>query len=197
MKTLSKTFNILLNRKQKKSSRFRRKQKTTAEKINNNAVNVPTGINIIPQSKENLHKTPILASINNGGISEQMLNDELKNKINASTSDIYSVDEHVVGTWIDGQPVYEKTLVDNMGGSAGDGKTIDITELFIEQVVELNGFFDIETAFLPLNFYLDDSSRTYAFIDMENNNIFYRNTKWDFSGVIFTLRYTKTTDTEV
>jgi len=91
MKTLSKTFNIIKSKAEKKLS-LSQKTKTTAAKINNNAVNLPTGINIIPQSKENLHKTPILASINNGGVSEQMLNDELKAKIAAELPEVTAED---------------------------------------------------------------------------------------------------------
>ena len=31
----------------------------------------------------------------------------------------YSTDEHVVGTWIDGKPIYEKTIVDTSGSTPG------------------------------------------------------------------------------
>jgi len=101
MKTLSKTFNIIKSKAEKKLS-LSQKTKTTAAKINNNAVNLPTGINIIPQSKENLHKTPILASINNGGVSEQMLNDELKAKIAAELPEVTAEDNGDVLTVVNG-----------------------------------------------------------------------------------------------
>lgn len=165
MKTLSKTFNIIKSKAEKKLS-LSQKTKTTAAKINNNAVNLPTGINIIPQSKENLHKTPILASINNGGVSEQMLNDELKAKIAAELPEVtaedngdvltvvngawgkaeppspsamhdYSTDEHTVGTWIDGSPVYEKTVVHEFT-TYGDNMTVNIPANNVDSIISVN-----------------------------------------------------------
>jgi hypothetical protein len=54
----------------------------------------------------------------------------------------YSTDEQVVGTWIDGSPVYEKTYIKTMtsGTTDCDFPFTDITDY--KTIIELNGLFD-------------------------------------------------------
>ena len=54
----------------------------------------------------------------------------------------YSTDEQIVGTWIDGSPVYEKTYIKTMtSGTTGcDIPFTDITDF--KAIIELNGLFD-------------------------------------------------------
>ena len=57
---------------------------------------------------------------------------------NGAMAHHYLTNEVIVGTWIDGKPIYEKTF--DIGAiSAGDTKNIDISSLNIDYVTEIKG----------------------------------------------------------
>lgn len=55
----------------------------------------------------------------------------------------YSLDEQVVGTWIDGKPIYQKTIQDTMPTVTANGgevsKAITFPIINIESVIEIKG----------------------------------------------------------
>lgn len=129
--------------------------------------------------------------------------DILANKFNKS--DLYSTDEKIVGQWVDGKPLYQKTIISNPSTS---DYTIDISELNLETLVDRQAML----------------SRTMSGGNSQQKDVQYRteNSGYNTYGVVcevrnntgiqigisgynvseiteirITLRYTKTTDSPV
>jgi hypothetical protein len=64
----------------------------------------------------------------------------------------YSVTEKLIGTWIDGKPLYQKTFT----GTSVDGAVIPI-DINIDTVVEVEGCTKISGVDFPLNYYISPS----------------------------------------
>lgn len=115
-----------------------------------------------------------------------------------SSAHIYSTSEQVVGTWIDGKPIYEKTVVRDSNFS---------TDFFVnytldncKSIIDVRGMILCGTGYEPLN------------TAVLNTNVFsWKNAVYDFSanrahveigadrlpsvtGVVLIFTYTKTTD---
>lgn len=111
----------------------------------------------------------------------------------------YSTEEQVVGEWIDGKPLYEKTLTDfshtynqNTEYSISVGSNID-------KIMVQSGYIDIGSgnALLPLNFILTQVSNSiYCFPELINHTatLKLKSVGWSFLGYVITVQYTKTTD---
>ncbi len=109
---------------------------------------------------------------------------------------VYSQEETVIGTWIDGKPLYRKTISFNMPSQAGSAYQIcDLTYLNIENVSFLNGICNFSSnSFTIMSSYA--APTTYAYIYVSDNFL-----QVNFAGTSFlsrpctaTLEYTKTTD---
>jgi hypothetical protein len=77
----------------------------------------------------------------------------------------YSLEERVVGTWIDGRRVYQKTI--EQSGLSIKGKTYYIT-IFEDtdiDVVDIAGACFIENAWLPINFYMYSGGYVYCYFE--------------------------------
>ena len=80
----------------------------------------------------------------------------------------YSTEEQVVGTWIDGKPIYEKVI--NSGYLANNNSiSIDVSHLNINDVIQLKGiaFTDDKKQFRPITLGTSDSNAIR--IDFTNN----------------------------
>lgn len=115
----------------------------------------------------------------------------------------YSQTEHVVGTWIDGKPLYEKTVMGHFSSSSNQ-TTISHGVSNIKYVTKYEAFyiFQNQPRFIPQMYY-DASGNVQhqfgAFIyDIDNSGIFitYGNTlkSWSQYDIYVTIQYTKTTD---
>lgn len=60
-------------------------------------------------------------------------------KIAPYINNTYSTDEQVVGTWIDGKPVYRKVIQTPGPTAVNEIKSVDITDLNVETVIRLDG----------------------------------------------------------
>lgn len=115
-----------------------------------------------------------------------------------SNKQIYSTSEQVVGTWIDGRPLYRKVLDFGSLPNAGT-KDINIGTTNVKQVVKLQGFaFNSEGATMPLPY--PNNSNVTQNVTMSysggTNGVIYVATGSDrssFSAYII-VEYTKTTD---
>ena len=106
---------------------------------------------------------------------------------NIDFSSIYSTDERIVGSWINGKPIYQKTLIIS---DFNFSQSKDFTnDLFTEIELILGGEM------------YDTTSSTIRFVHADARKIssntirLYNTSSWD-SIDAYTLRYTKTTDEE-
>ena len=112
--------------------------------------------------------------------------------------EIYTTDERVVGTWINGKPIYQKTLSFTLDSEAQNN--IDVSNCNINRLIDVSGFLEQESGAyynsVPMFF---EGNATYTF----NNTYFHQATNQlrvtcgtgyaNKSGYI-TIKYTKTTD---
>jgi hypothetical protein len=149
---------------------------------------------IYPDQANNCFK--MYAETNYGYIFKRLVGIKYGNG-GANSSVSYSTDEQVVGTWIDGKPLYQKTVeYSSVTANAWNEKLIDSNADFIN----LEGYL-LTTAGhkLPLNY---DTGSTYfsAIMGYRSNNTsvqgylsIYTNAS-NASSAIVTVRYIKTTD---
>lgn len=118
--------------------------------------------------------------------------------VNTNNKFNYSTEEQVIGTWIDGKPLYRKTFVWEKTGCTGDTlvtDSIDISSLGVDTV-----FIDYSSSFI-LDYYKKTSispssagvpQQTYDHTTyIQNNKIYVRGYN---SKRVITIKYTKTTD---
>lgn len=117
-----------------------------------------------------------------------------KAKLDALDDNVYSENETVVGTWIDGKPLYRKTV--NCGGGPNAGrKDVPAGISNPDKIVNLYGFSVEMGACIPVNNARPDNTTAANGAYFENGNIVIR-TGVDRSNATFyiTVEYTKTTD---
>lgn len=104
----------------------------------------------------------------------------------------YSLTEQVIGTWIDGKPLYERTI---NCGALGNG-THNIETLTVEEVKFIKGFVvdpNDASYMRPLPFPAD-SANTIR-VDVQNNVLrIITFSSWSGYSAYLTIQYTKTTD---
>lgn len=111
----------------------------------------------------------------------------------------YSTEEQVIGTWIDGKPLYRRVINSTTPNVETDGipvnKCMYITEYNVETMVTLQGIANISGVFAysgqtwnDYSFYLNYVSNE-KFIGVSLNRI-----TWANQPLIVILEYTKTTD---
>lgn len=128
-------------------------------------------------------------------------------KINKRITDIsttaqmnYSTEEQVVGTWIDGKPLYQKTLFyQNYALSSGYNE-LPIGTNNVDVVVDTKAYVSnsTHTNYRPMNSYTleDDDNSIYYIVNVESNVLYLvTKTSWSTPNIHFTIQYTKTTDT--
>ena len=117
--------------------------------------------------------------------------------------EVYSTNERVVGTWIDGKPVYQKTIDYGAFPSNGATKNVDIdSNLSIDTVVSLNGIATSGTQSIPLPFAHPASNGVNSiFIRLNDQNtttpkvqVYHTNNNYNSYIAKIILQYTKTTD---
>ena len=107
----------------------------------------------------------------------------------------YSTDEQVVGTWIDGSTIYEKTIVEkNISYQTSSTDYILDTISNVDEVVEITGTItnSAKTIKHELPYINDTSKSTAVRFDVPSGNILLRSSDtWSSLDVIVTIRYTK------
>lgn len=104
----------------------------------------------------------------------------------------YSTEEKVIGTWIDGKPIYRKVIAVNQ--SISNMSEIYLHLLNIETLIKIKSFQtrDSETRYTYDQFY-DSSGRKFSPQYMGNKILFWTGTGETYVATIW-IEYTKTTD---
>ena len=119
-----------------------------------------------------------------------------------SAENIYSTEETVCGTWIDGKPIYRKVISGTLAEQNGNGLVFaNVSELQIDRLINLHGnMFDYDrTAQLAFPISYNRTNGLFGAINMfygnETGNIFYHylNNNGEYSGstAYVILEYTK------
>lgn len=114
----------------------------------------------------------------------------------------YSLEEQVVGKWINGKPLYQKTITSSMPQVVSEKEFVDVTinmsGLSIDTFLESTGFILAETgASIPLNMPMVNLGIMYMCSVMySGGNLILRcnNQAWNNRTAYITIRYTKSTD---
>lgn len=116
----------------------------------------------------------------------------------------YSTNEKVVGTWIDGKPLYQKTVSSAFGTISTNftpvSNTLDLTDLNIEHIRICDSMYTASNGgifVIPTAYQLTSSEAvSFARIYFESNKLWIQGNKTAMSEcpVIVTIQYTKTTD---
>ena len=117
--------------------------------------------------------------------------DILANKF--SKADLYSTDEKMIGRWIDGKPIYQKTVSGTNGAVNTDANIADIAD--VDTVVSLDG---ICTNYAGTGITMGIPSDT-LFVKYQNGKVmtYTSNSSYANKPCIITIKYTKTTDSAV
>lgn len=114
--------------------------------------------------------------------------DVLANKFNKS--DLYSTDETMIGRWIDGKPLYQKTFLIS---SASSDKTL---EAFSGKtfIAGYGSFFDTDTYNCIPTF---ETNSYQVFPNVYNDNLVLKVKGFHATNIKLTVQYTKTSDSPV
>lgn len=105
----------------------------------------------------------------------------------------YSTEEKIVGTWIDGSPVYQKTVNSITLPSDNTYENIqDVSSLNIETIISINGNCKLNNTLIPIPFYTGNGNWIGAWITSEQQLRLGQKGFANYSASI-TIQYTKTT----
>jgi len=113
--------------------------------------------------------------------------------ISIGTDTDYSADEKIIGSWIDGKPIYQKTL-QVVRATVGTEVLIDAD---LANVVDLKGIAYWNSYSLPLPHVSNNSVNNQVAVWVQNTKYLYVLTGSSVTGAItcyITVQYTKTTD---
>lgn len=111
----------------------------------------------------------------------------------------YSTDEQVVGEWIDGKPIYQKTAYITSDITYSGGMDIGLGSLNIENIVSSSAFCKAGTnAYYPLNFpHPSGGGNMYTYFFTGSSlllNLRKGGDQYNITAIFLTIQYTKTTD---
>lgn len=106
----------------------------------------------------------------------------------------YSTEEQLVGTWIDGKPLYQKTYSFNATIDGNEHSTIQSPSGY-DKIIEITGtvyYAPSATGYVPVNAQFDSAYT--MFVDVWNGYLRYKGTGWTGTWPMYvTIKYTKTT----
>ena len=110
-------------------------------------------------------------------------------------SNVYSTNEQRIGTWIDGKPIYRKTIDYTISDTSQTSISIPTNITDMEFLINANGVGMYSTLFLPLTFYNGGGWNSFHIVQNGTNIVYQRaSSNYPISRVFITLEYTKTTD---
>lgn len=120
--------------------------------------------------------------------------DALETKVNSGI--VYSTDEQVVGTWIDGRPLYEKTVYFG-SGTLSNRASVSFENMNIDKIFVISGTFEDTTeGQLSIPVSIDGTFYVGFYCSRRSILLMFRNEFKDrISNAYAIIQYTKTTDT--
>ena len=113
----------------------------------------------------------------------------------SDTYTTYSTEEIVVGKWIDGKPIYRKTVI---CGALPNATTKNVSHGIsdLDYVVNYKGIAKNPTVnyYIPINYTAQTDTISYCFISKDNISIYCAVDRTSYTETYVTLEYTKTTD---
>ena len=123
------------------------------------------------------------------------LNDTWHTVSTTGSTHIYSTTEHVVGTWIDGTPVYEKTIeLNNISGNTYISPALNLN---INAVVDFFPYIQLgyEGGYQWVTPPIYESATYHIFCHYQSaDDKIYIKSRWGVASAIITIRYSKTTN---
>lgn len=114
------------------------------------------------------------------------------------TLDIYSTSEIRIGTWIDGKPIYRKTILRTNAITANTENVIDMNISNIDIITNISGVLSSSNkqVYRQINTYnLPNTNSSISMFAQINGIVkIYANENWGSPNIIITLEYTKTID---
>lgn len=105
----------------------------------------------------------------------------------------YSTDEHIIGTWIDGKPLYEKTYTTPQFSNTGYDIETDIPFAIAFVYTGCYLLNDANGSMIGLNEWFANENRSFCHVEKNTKKI--RCYLFGYTGIGYiTIRYTKTTD---
>lgn len=116
--------------------------------------------------------------------------------IKVGTGTDYSTEEQVIGTWIDGKPLYQKTFETTTPANNTDTLIVELPSNCIAR--SFDGYI-LQSGYnhIPLNAYYSSAEFVCTYMQFNPDNgirMKCENTQWRSSTAVITVRYTKTTD---
>lgn len=119
---------------------------------------------------------------------------KIENELEALDKDInYSTTEQVIGTWIDGKPIYRKVITGN-APSTDWTDFAQLSSLNIDTCINIKGnLYQDNNWNIPINTY--ESNDYYILVSWNRTYISYKKNGWTSNPtLILIIEYTKTTD---
>ena len=151
-----------------------------------------------------LSNKPTLAAVASSGSYNDLSNkpsingEPLQGDVTVSSEDNYSTTEHVVCTWIDGRPLYEKSI--QFGAISDQNYSLDLgllsSEIDICLFVPGGSYINHGTLPIPYVHGIDNNSNIGGFINYNNVNVTFdfrigQNSAGYITDGIITIRYVK------
>lgn len=141
------------------------------------------------------------STINNEDLIPIVQNNETKS-ISFGNINKYSTTETIIGTWIDGKPIYKKTILfNNINIGTSDYSwtgSLNLSNISYITLDETHSYFVITGQKYPINYsqpqYNSGSSYIIKVTNYEPDFIFYKTNNFSVSDIVVTVEYTKTTD---
>ena len=121
---------------------------------------------------------------------------ELYDNFNIKNEEEYSFTEQVTGKWIDGKPLYSKTLSLTTPSTTNSTKIADFNKTFIIKKYYGNALIAASNQLLPINFYFTNEYNIATYVVNNSGEIYMKigSEAYKNQQVTLTIEYTKTTD---
>ena len=115
-----------------------------------------------------------------------------------SKGDLYSTEEKMIGQWIDGKPLYQKTFSVTTGNTNVQTTLSNLGSLNIDTMVTMKGQLNNNGLIVTVPSYLTSTGYVGSYYDTTNNRVIsFVGSDWYNLPLTFTIQYTKTSDTAI